>query len=452
VAVREFGRIDWEELMLMQPDLVPDVSTKGRVLEVDFPGLHIGIAEYREGPTGTTVFRFVPKAVGAVDVRGGAPGTYNTEWLSLGYSSPDIDAVVISGGSWYGLAAAGGVAAAMREDGLCSGHWTRLPNVAGAIIYDLGQRRLNEVHPDERLGAAALRAAKPGTFPLGAQGAGRMTMQGSYFGLWLHSGQGGAFRQIGETKLACFAVVNALGAIVDRTGRLAFGNQAVHTGERNIQQLIELVPDRLRTVSGSILGERHLPPVDPLNTTISLVVTNQSLDYAQLRRLAVQVHSSMGRGIQPFGTLNDGDVLFAATTCEVAGADLHPTDLGTIASEVMWDAVLSSIPDIPDLHNACPADRLRATDIRAAAGRYQFGPDLILEVAAQGRGLNLSNGGREFFGIRPGRSLTALGSPDGVFTTDSAFLQSLCFSPGPNGPVLILNPGPWQQIGLPTRL
>ena len=121
-----------------QSHLVPDTSTSGRVLELDFPGLEIGVSQYAEGPTGATVFHFVDKAVGAVDVRGGAPGAYNVDWLRWGYGWPNLDALVVSGGSWYGLAASGGVAGALKEDGHRSGHWANLAHVAGAIIYDFG--------------------------------------------------------------------------------------------------------------------------------------------------------------------------------------------------------------------------------------------------------------------------------------------------------------------------
>ena len=423
----------------------------GPLLELDFPGLEIGVAQYPEGPTGATVFRFVDKAVGAVDVRGGAPGAYNVDWLRWAYGWPNLDALVVSGGSWYGLAASAGVAGVLKEDGHRSGHWANLAHVAGAIIYDFGQRRPNEIHPDEKLGAAALRAARAGRFPQGAQGAGRMTMQGSYFGLWLHSGQGGAFRQIGGTKIACFTVVNSVGAVTDRERRLCFGNQTIPTGEARIHELIDLVPDYVETVEGSILGERR-SAVGPnaQNTTISLVVTNRKLDFAALRRLAVQVHSSMGRAIQPFGTLNDGDVLFAASTGEVERPDLHPTDLGTVASEVMWDAILNSVPDIPDSTEI--GHGLHAvTEPGAVAGRYDFGAQLRMDVGVERDLLTLTNtGARDVFGVTPGGSLTAEPDDGPLFATQSLFLPRFGFTQSASRYRLVLNPGPWQQVGRAT--
>jgi L-aminopeptidase/D-esterase-like protein len=161
----------------------------------------------------------------AVDVRGGAAGTVNTDMLRLGYGRPFTDAVVFSGGSAYGEETITAVATGLKDDGIRSGDFLEVAAVPGAIIYDFGGRRFNEVYPDKRLAQAALHALRPGVFPLGAQGAGRMAMQGSYFGCNAHSGQGGAFRRIGATKIAAFTVVNAAGAVTDRNGQLVACNR-----------------------------------------------------------------------------------------------------------------------------------------------------------------------------------------------------------------------------------
>ena len=201
--------------------LAPRTTFDGAALEFDFPGLQVGAAEYEEGPTGATVFYFPEGVMAAVDVRGGAPGTIATDFLTLGYESKFVDAISFAGGSSYGLAAAAGVAAEIRnmqeEE---SGHWGEIATVPGAIIFDLGDRRFNTITPDEALGAAALRAARPGWFPLGGRGAGRFATQGKYFAEPLRSGQGGAVRQVGPTKVAVFTVVNALGYVVNREGEV----------------------------------------------------------------------------------------------------------------------------------------------------------------------------------------------------------------------------------------
>jgi 6-aminohexanoate-oligomer endohydrolase len=291
-----------------------------RELHFDFPGLRVGIAEYEEGPTGCTVFHLPPGgAACSVDIRGGSPGTLgNYEWAH---------AVCFAGGSLYGLEAACGVAAELM---VMRGHtvgWEDVELVLGAIVYDFG-RRENAVYPDANLGRQALRAAQEGVFPLGRCGAGRSVTVGKTFGFEQgeFSGQGGAFRQIGETKIAVFTVVNAFGAIVDREGNVVRGHYDAERGTRS--PLVEAL-------------EGQLPQPPPGNTTLTLVVTNEQLTRRELRQLGVQVHASLGRAIQPFHALVDGDVLYTVSTAEVANDDLTSMSLGLIASELAWDAVLS---------------------------------------------------------------------------------------------------------------
>lgn len=295
-----------------------------RELQFDFPGLRVGIAEYEEGPTGCTVFHLPPGgAACSVDIRGGSPGTIGTyEWAH---------AVCFAGGSLYGLEAACGVAAelmAMRGNTV---GWTEIELVLGAIVYDFG-RRENAIYPDAELGRVALRAAREGAFPLGRRGAGRSVTVGKTFGLEQgeFSGQGGAFRQLGPTKIAVFTVVNAFGAIVDREGKVVRGH---YDAERDL---------RIPLVEGL---ETQLPQGPPGNTTLTLVVTNQQLTRRELRQLGVQVHGSMGRAIQPFHALVDGDVLYTVSTNEVENPEVTSMSLGVLTSELAWDAVLSCVDE-----------------------------------------------------------------------------------------------------------
>jgi 6-aminohexanoate-oligomer endohydrolase len=205
--------------------------------------------------------------------------------------------------------------------------WTDVELVLGAIVYDFG-RRDNPIYPDHALGRKALRAAQEGVFPLGRRGAGRSVTVGKTFGLEQgeFSGQGGAFRQIGPTKLAVFTVVNAFGAIVDRDGNVVRGHFDPERGTRTA--LVEGL-------------ESQLPRTAPGNTTLTLVVTNQQLGRRELKQLGVQVHASLGRAIQPFHALVDGDVLYTVSTAEVENEELTSVSLGILASELAWDAVLS---------------------------------------------------------------------------------------------------------------
>jgi L-aminopeptidase/D-esterase-like protein len=155
------------------------------------------------------------------------------------------------------------------------------------------------------------------------------------------SGQGGAFRQFGPTKIAFFTNVNALGAIVNREGQVVRGNFNPKT--QTHYHLWEAIAQRAY--------EERDPPGIGRNTTLSVLVTNEKMDFPALKQMARQVHTSMGRGIQPFQTLFDGDTLFALTTNEVENPQLRSiaglgeySDLGVIASEVAWDAILSCYP------------------------------------------------------------------------------------------------------------
>jgi L-aminopeptidase/D-esterase-like protein len=287
-------------------------------LTFDFPGLRIGVAEYENGPTGCTVFHFTDGAMLERDVRGGSPGTFgDLDW---------VDAICLAGGSLYGLEASSGVAAELFEQRGYDTGWNAIADVTGAIIFDFGPRE-NAVYPDKELGRAALRNAREGSFPLGRRGAGRSATVGKTFGFEQAEpgGQGGAFRQLGDTRIAVFTVVNAVGAIVGRDGTVVRGHLDQPTGAR--RALVEGIEAR---VSGQ-------------NTTLTVVATNQKLDRWLLRQLGRQVHTSMARAIHPFHAITDGDVLFAATTNEVENEDLDSLTLGVVASELAWDAVLAAV-------------------------------------------------------------------------------------------------------------
>jgi L-aminopeptidase/D-esterase-like protein len=304
--------------------LVPQTTFEGRVLNFDFPAFQVGVAEYAEGPTGCTVFSFPQGAATAIDKRGGRVGITG----EYGWNH----AIVLAGGSLYGLEAAAGVAAeinAQREYDL-----DKMALVSGAIIWDFA--RPTRIYPDAALGQAALRAARPGVFPLGARGAGRSAGCGAIFGRDRSepSGQGGAFCQIGPTKLAAFVVVNAVGTILDRQGKVVLGNRDPQTGERRhpVEEYERRIANEESTRSPS--G----------NTTLTVIVTNQQLARQGLEQWGKQVHSSMSRAIYPFHTLFDGDTLFALTTNEVESPALQAGALGVVTAELVWDAILT-IPE-----------------------------------------------------------------------------------------------------------
>ena len=200
--------------------------------------------------------------------------------------------------------------------------------VSGAIIFDYG-RRQNAIYPDKELGRAAVRALRPGVFPMGAHGAGCSATAGHGETAEL-SGQGAAFRVVGKARVAVFTVVNAYGAIVDRNGNVVRGNRDANGGRQHAADIV--------TATGA-----YHPPAEPRsrNTTLTVVATDQRLDPLQLRSIARQVHTSMARAIKPFHARWDGDILYACSTQTADDPALDEVSLGVVASELAWDAVLA---------------------------------------------------------------------------------------------------------------
>ncbi len=306
-----------------------DTLPGDHVLEFDLPGVRIGSAVYPDGPTGCTVFHFPGRAKGVVDIRGGSPATFWTDAMRRG--AAPVDAICLTGGSIYGLEAVGGVATGLLKRKEYSAHWERIALVSGAVIYDFGVRS-NSIHPDRELGQAALEAARPGRFSLGARGAGASASCGK----WLEpavkrelAGQGGAFGRRGPIRVGVFTVVNSVGAIVDRNGQVVRGHLDPKTGRRRMYN--ESTPNAGESTPRG-------------NTTLTVVVTNQKLGDWELSQLSRQVHTSMARAIQPFHALVDGDVLYAVTTSEVgdAGDRKGTRAVVDLATRLAWDAVLTS--------------------------------------------------------------------------------------------------------------
>jgi L-aminopeptidase/D-esterase-like protein len=425
-----------------QSNLQPIVNKGGTELKFDWPMIQVGTAEYKEGPTGVTVFRFDRKVSAAYDVRG-EPGTVNTDWLRLGRDKPMVDAVVLSGGSLYGLESTTAVSTALKDDQLRTGTWNDVAYATGAIIYDMGDRRLNEVYPDKRLAQAAFRAAKTGVFRVGSAGAGRFAKTGYFFGLNAHSGQGGAYYENGNLKIACFTVVNALGVVTDRDGHIKAGYpDPAWPTNIDTASLFKM----MREMRAS--GPAETKPTQ--NTTISLVVVNQKLPFADLQRLAMQVHTSMSRGLQPYATEWDGDVLFAVSTGEV---DLPQDEkertraiglIPAIASEVMWDAILSSVPEQPRQ----PKPVAATTSLPAKyAGKYKFSRFVTVEITAKdGKLFAQATGERDAYAISREKAVELVPMSDSLdkFTIvpPSRYPLILDFSTG----TLVINPGLWAQF------
>ena len=297
----------------------------------DIPGVKVGNYTDREGMTGCTVVLCESGAVAGVDVSGAAPGTRETDVLRPGNLVEKAHAVLLSGGSAFGLEAAGGVMRYLEERGV--GHQTaagKVPIVPAAVIYDLivGSPR---ARPGADDGYQACRAATAGEVPEGCVGAGTGAAVGKILGIEraTKSGLGTASQQIGDGVIvAALVVENAFGDIVNpRTGEIIAGpRRSPGEGFLSTAELLK---------GGQFKGTGLLS-----NTTIGVVATNARLDKAQANKLAEMAGGGIARTVAPYLTMFDGDAIFALSLGEKK-CDL--TLLGLAAAEVVSTAIVRAI-------------------------------------------------------------------------------------------------------------
>ena len=316
----------------------------------DVAGLRVGHHTETRRPTGCTVVLAFDGAVAGVDVRGAAPGTRETELLSPLNTVPQVHAVVLAGGSAFGLDAAGGVMQWLAERGIgVAVGPARVPIVPSAILFDLWGGDLS-VWPDAAIGRAACRAAID-TPALGAAegnvGAGTGATVGKWYGIGraMRGGIGQASVRVGGHTVAALVAVNACGDVVDpRTGRVVAGVRTEDGGA-----LFDGMAALLR-------GE--LPPPPPVGgaTTLGIVGTDASLTKAQATKLAQMAHDGLARSIVPVHTPSDGDTVFTLATGRGAPVDVATLGLlGALAAEVTGRAVVraalaataSTMPGMP---------------------------------------------------------------------------------------------------------
>ncbi len=304
----------------------------------DVAGIAVGHFTDDRRPTGCTVVLVRDGAVGGVDVRGAAPGTRETDLLDPGNLVGQVHAVMLCGGSAYGLDAAGGAMRWLEEHGigLQVGNAGRVPIVPAAVLFDLavGDGR---IRPDAAAGYAACAAAVAGQAPAeGNVGAGTGASIGKLFGM-AHAMKGGigtASVSAGGFTVGALIAVNALGDVLDPdTGVLVAGARAADG--RGLR-------DTRRTL---LRGEPAQPVLAGTNTTIGVVATDAVLTKAQAQRLAQVAHDGLARSINPVHTMSDGDTLFALATGRVASTSGTPpmTLLGTLAAEATARAVLRAV-------------------------------------------------------------------------------------------------------------
>jgi L-aminopeptidase/D-esterase-like protein len=337
----------------------------------DVAGLRVGHATLAGDGwlTGVTVVLTPPDgAVGGVDVRGGGPGTRETDLLDPRNAVERVNAIALGGGSAYGLNAAHGVmtrlAALHRGVRVGPDESHVVPIVPAAILYDLGRGGVFGNYPGPDAGAAAFddaMAATPGApFPLGGVGAGTGALAGG-----LKGGVGSASivltgRALGQAvTVAALAAVNSAGSVADERTGVLYGARSGLPGE--FDWLAPPSPEELLAGAGfwpAPQGPR------PLNTTIGVVATDASLTKAQCAKLAGVAHDGMARAIRPAHSMFDGDTIFALATGD-----------GPVAAPLEFHAILTAAADC--FTRAVVHAVLSATSVTARDGTWPGYLDLF---------------------------------------------------------------------------
>ena len=300
----------------------------------DVPGIKVGHFTETRRPTGCTVILTEEGATAGVDVRGAAPGTRETDLLNPANLVDKVHAILLSGGSAFGLEAATGVVRWLEERGIgYPAGPARVPIVPAAILFDLavGDHR---IRPDAAAGHVACEAASNGAPAEGSVGAGTGATVGKLFGMAraMKGGIGTAAVKVGAITVGAIVAVNAVGDVIDpATGQVVAGARDVE-GRRPFGA----------TTAGILRGELPASMQAGMATTIGVVATDAVLTKAQCQRLAGSAHDGLARTIDPIHTMSDGDTIFALATGR-SGLPGNMMALGAIVPHVMAAAVLRAV-------------------------------------------------------------------------------------------------------------
>ena len=298
----------------------------------EFKDVYFGNVQDDKAKTGVTIAIFPKGAAVGVDISGGGPASRETPVISPTTNPTPVNAIVLAGGSAYGLAASDGVMNWLEDHKI--GYDTRValvPIVVQSDIYDLSYGS-SKIRPDAKMGREVCEAAfRREEIKSGSFGAGTGATVGKLGGMTrsMKSGLGVYAVQIGDLKVAAIVAVNALGDVYD---------------ERNGQKIAGLLTEDRKNFADSrnelykISTQTNL--FNRENTTIGMIITNGNFDKTQLTKISSMTRNAYARSIKPVGTLADGDTIYAASTGEVK-ADLNM--VGTLASEVMSEAIRRAI-------------------------------------------------------------------------------------------------------------
>lgn len=306
--------------------LIKEISIK------DMEGVSIGHAQNEEAKTGVSVIYFKNGAQTGCDISGGGPASRETPLTNPMTADNPLNAVVLSGGSAYGLAASDGVMKCLEENGIgYNTGYALVPLVCQSCIYDLGYGK-NNVRPDAAMGYEACKRALEGCdASMGNVGAGTGATVGKLLGMKqaTKSGLGIYAIQAGELKIAAVVAVNAFGDIFNPENGQKVGGLL----DPSRKVFLDLEQAFLSFMSA---------PKDLFNsnTTIGCIITNAKFDKAKLNKIAAMTRNAYARCINPVGTMADGDSIYACSVGEVV-SDINL--VGTLSAKVMQKAILKAI-------------------------------------------------------------------------------------------------------------
>lgn len=298
----------------------------------DMEDVSIGHAQNEEAKTGVSVIYFKNGAQTGCDISGGGPASRETPLTNPMTADNPLNAVVLSGGSAYGLAASDGVMKCLEENGIgYNTGYALVPLVCQSCIYDLGYGK-NDVRPDAAMGyEACKRALESCDDSMGNVGAGTGATVGKLLGMKqaTKSGLGIYAIQAGELKIAAVVAVNAFGDIFNPENGQKVGGLL----DPSRKVFLDLEQAFLSFMSA---------PKDLFNsnTTIGCIITNAKFDKAKLNKIAAMTRNAYARCINPVGTMADGDSIYACSVGEVV-SDINL--VGTLSAKVMQKAILKAI-------------------------------------------------------------------------------------------------------------
>ena len=302
----------------------------------DIKGIRIGQTEDPEGGTGCTVFLSEAGMAAGMDVRGGGPASRESELLKPLAAAQEIHAIVLAGGSAFGLGAAEGVMQYLEERGIgFDVGVTKVPLVCQSDLFDLTAGAPG-ARPDRAMGYEACLRAEEENYRDGNYGAGCGATVGKFAGMdyCMKSGIGSCALQVGELQVGAVVAVNALGDIYDwRSGQKLAGLLA--EDRRSFRRTEDLMYADTRTVENKFTG----------NTTIGVVITNADFQKASLCKIAGMAHDGYARSIRPVHTTADGDSIYAVSVGDAAGKKVSADQdlVGTLAAEVMSEAITAAV-------------------------------------------------------------------------------------------------------------